>query len=804
MSKVYFIAFALLYSITTIAQTSGSVQGTIRTSDGNPAEYVHVTIEGTSRGSAADRNGYFEINNLKPGRYQVVASYVGLETQRQAVEVRSGAIAEVDFVLIETSQRLGEIVVSGGRNNLETTFVSKMPLKHLENPQVYSSVSSDLLQQQAITNFDDALNNVPGIHKLWESTGRAYGDGASYYALRGFEAQATMVNGLPGLTSGSLDPANIESIEVIKGPSGTLFGSSLISYGGLINTVTKRPYQEFGGEVSYTAGSFGLNRVTADINAPLKDDEVILRVNTAYQTENSFQDAGFRNSFFIAPTLAFNASDRLSFLFITEFMQEEKTNPAMLFLGRSTPLQFANMAELNYNPKLSLTSNDLSIRNPRYNLQGQMNYKISDKWTSQTVISRGQTRAEGYYSYLYDNENGLGEFSLWISNQQGHVITTDIQQNFLGDFTLGNMRNRLVVGIDYFSRNLVDNSSGYAWVHNVNPQGDVNYVYPYSGEEVGPNYLTRSSIDNLLASSGMSNSNTKDAAYSVYVSDVINITPQLLAMASLRVDYFDTQGDITTEEDDYNQTALSPKFGVIYQPIQDKLSIFANYMNGFKNVAPTQVADPDGSNPRIKTFKPEHADQLEFGIKSNLFSDRLTATVSYYDIKLENIITGDPNNFNNSLQGGKVESKGFEIDVNASPVEGLNLIAGFSHNDSKVLEGDEANVWLETGRRPIYAGPADLFNFWATYAFKWGPLHGFGFGVGGNYSSQLNILDSQVTGVFTLPDYTVLNATLFYDTPAFRAAINVNNIADKQYYTGYSTINPQKPRNAVLSVAYRF
>src|SRR5690606_33144742 len=214
--------------------------------------------------------------------------------------------------------RLGEIVVSGGRNNLESPFVSKMPLKNLENPQVYSSISADLLQQQAITNFDDALNNVPGIHKLWESTGRAYGDGASYYALRGFEAQATMVNGLPGLTSGSLDPANIESIEVIKGPSGTLFGSSLISYGGLINTVTKRPYQEFGGEVSYTAGSFGLNRVTADINAPLKDDEVILRVNTAYQTENSFQDAGFRNSFFIAPTLAFNASDRLSFLFITE------------------------------------------------------------------------------------------------------------------------------------------------------------------------------------------------------------------------------------------------------------------------------------------------------------------------------------------------------------------------------------------------------------------------------------------------------------------------------------------------------
>lgn len=801
MKTLYTLAFCLL-SLAVWGQSS--IRGTIKTSDGTPAEFVNVSIQGTSKGTVADENGNFEIWNLKPGNYNLVTSYVGLESQVQSVEVKDGEVATLNFILKENAQRLEEIVISGAKQNLESPFVSKMPLKNLENPQVYSSISSDLLRQQAITNFDDALKNVPGIHKLWESTGRAYGDGASYYALRGFESQATMVNGLPGLTSGTLDPANIERIEVIKGPSGTLFGSSLISYGGLINTVTKRPFAGFGGEVSYTAGSFGLNRLTADINVPLKDDQVILRVNSSYQTENSFQDAGFRNSFFIGPTIAFKASERLSFLVITEFMLEEKTNPAMLFLGRNTPLQFANLDELNYDPKLSLTSNDLSVKNPRYNLQGQMNYKISDQWTSQTVISRGLTKAEGYYSYLYDNENGLGEFSLWISDQQGHLLTSDIQQNFIGDFDLGNMRNRIVVGLDYFSRNLIDNSSGYAWVHNVNPQGGINYVDPYTGEELGPNYLSRSSIDNLLASTGMSNSNTKDAAYSVYLSDVINITPQVLAMASLRVDHFDTEADITTDEDDYSQTALSPKFGLIYQPIQDKLSVFANYMNGFKNVAPTQVADEDGTNPRIKTFQPEHADQMEFGVKSNLFSDKFMATISYYDIKLENVVTGDPSNINNSLQGGKVESKGFEIDLSATPVDGLHLIAGFSHNDSKVLDGDEANVWLETGRRPIYAGPSDLVNVWATYTFKSGSLQGFGLGMGGNYASELNILDSQVTGTFTLPDYTILNTTLFYNASSFRVALNVNNIADKQYYTGYSTINPQKPRNSVLSFAYRF
>ena len=804
MRAYYLILVLTAFSTVSWAQGNGSVAGVVRTSDGSPAEFVNVSINGTTKGAVADRNGRFEIKNVKPGSYKVVASFVGLETQELDVEVRSDETTTVNFTLSENTKQLEEIVISTGRQYMESPYVSKLPLKYLENPQVYSAVSADLLKQQAITNFDDALKNVPGVYKLWESTGRAYGDGASYYALRGFEAQATMVNGLPGLTSGSLDPANIEKIEVIKGPSGTLFGSSLISYGGLINTVTKKPYAGFGGELSYTAGSFGLNRVTADINTPLKGNEVVLRLNTAYQTENSFQDAGFRNSFFIAPTVEFKASDRLSFLVVTEFMQEERTNPTMLFLGRDSELQFRNLDELNYNPKLSLTSNDLSISNPRYNLQGQMTYKLSDQWTSQTVISRGQTRAEGYYSYLYDNENGLGEFSLWISDQQGHVITTDIQQNFTGDFRFGDVRNRIVVGLDYFNRNVIDNSSGYAWVHNVNPQGEVNYIYPYTGDEVGPNYLTRASIDNLLASTGRSSSNSKDAAYSIYVSDVVNITPELLAMASLRVDYFDTEGDITTDEDDFSQTALSPKFGLIYQPLRDKLSVFVNYMNGFRNVAPTQVYDENGLNGSTKTFEPEHADQLEFGVKTNLFSDRLAATVSYYDIKLSNLVTGDPNNIYNSLQGGKVESQGFEIDLSASPIDGLNLIAGYSHNESKVLEGDAANVWLETGRRPIYAGPTDLVNFWGTYTFKSGSLRGFGLGIGGNYSSELNILDSQVTGTFTLPAYTVINSTVYYNTSNFRVALNINNVGDKQYYTGYSTINPQKPRNAVLSMAYRF
>src|SRR5882757_8571234 len=252
------------------------------------------------------------------------------------------------------SAQLKEVIVSARNFNKENRVVAKMPLKNLENPQVYNTVSSDLMKQQGITSYDDALRNVPGITRTWESTGRA-GDGASYFALRGFDAQPSLINGLPGLTSGNLDPADVEEIQVIKGPSGTLFGGSFYSYGGIINTITKKPYYTPGGEVAYNVGSFGLNRVTADINTPLsRKKRLALRINTAYISENSFQDAGFRKSFFIAPSLAYEVNDRLSFQLLVEVLEEKRAVAPIFFNSdRLSPLDFKNIAELNLNNKLS-------------------------------------------------------------------------------------------------------------------------------------------------------------------------------------------------------------------------------------------------------------------------------------------------------------------------------------------------------------------------------------------------------------------------------------------------------------------
>lgn len=801
------IYYTILFSLTLnslFAQT-GSINGSVKTSDGQPAELVGITIKGTSKGALTDKNGSFLIKAVEAGSYTLTASFIGLDKQEQTVEVRPGATSTIDFVLNENSAQLKEVIISARNSNKENTFVAKMPLKKLENPQVYSTVSSELMKQQVITNYDDAMRNVPGISRTWESTGRA-GDGAAYFALRGFEAQPTIYNGLPGLTSGNLDPANIEEIQVIKGPSGTLFGGSFYGYGGIINTITKKPHFNFAGEITYNIGSFGLNRVTADINTPLsKKEKIALRLNTAYHSENSFQDAGFKKSIFVAPSLVYEVNNRLSFHFMTEILDEERAVPPVFFHSdRSSPLDFKTIKELNLNNNLSFTSNDLTIKNPRFNLQGQMLYKLSDQWNSQTVVSRGTVKSDGIYTYIWDDVAGDNWFSQYFHNEKQVTSTTDIQQNFNGDFKIGNMRNRLLIGLDYFNRKVINSGSGWGFARSVTPQGDVNYVDPYSGDTLAPVYLTRASIDNLLAGAEGSFSNISNSSYSAYASNVLNITPGLIAMLSLRADYFDSKGEISTKDDDYDQFAVSPKLGLVYQPIIDKVSLFVNYMNAFINVAPQQVTDADGSNGRVKSFKPEHADQWEYGVKTNLFSDKLAATVSIYDIKVSDRVMPDPTNPLNVIQGGKVGSKGFELDLNANPIPGLNLIAGYSHNETKVIAGDKEDFYSEPGRAPGGQGPQDLANLWATYKFNNGKLKNFGFGIGGNYAGEYTVIDNSKTGNFYLPSYTLLNASVFYNAEHFRFTLNVNNLTNERYYIGYWSVNPQKPRNVAASFAYKF
>lgn len=791
MNRQLVVFLLSFFSMISFAQNRGTVKGNIVNESGVPIPNASITVLKTTNGTSTNNLGEYSIPNLPYGNYTLRFSMVGYQKSETKITVNSEVTTVPVWVIKETVNELDDVVINEKKTNKFTkrvsATVSKMPLKDIENPQVYVSVPAELLKEQVVTNFNDALKNATGVTRLWESTGRG-GDGAQYFSMRGFSVQPSMLNGLPYINNGTLDLANTESIEVIKGPSGTLYGSSLISYGGLINVVTKKPYETFGGELAYNAGTYGLNRITADVNTPLgKNNDVFFRVNAAYTTNDCFQDAGFSKSLFVAPSITYKASDRLTFMINTEFFSSEGSYAPMLFLNRNLPLSFNSIDLFDKNYKNSFTSNDLSIKNPNFSLQAQMLYKISDSWTSQTALSRSTSKSDGYYSYLFDRGNG-NEFDRYITKLNAESFGTDIQQNFIGDFKIAGLRNRMVVGLDYYNSIMKDNSTG--WV-------GLGFVSLADGSDTGN--TTRPSVDNALAASPVTKSTAETETYAAYISDVINITPTLSAMGSLRVDHF--VGQVDNEKK--GQTALSPKFGLLYQPLKDKLSVFANYMNGFKNILPQAITNQTTQEREgYRTFDPEKANQMEFGVKSSFFNNKLSATVSYYDIKVSNIVMNVGNGPATYTQGGEVTSKGVEVSVVANPVEGLNLIAGFSKNDSEVTKDLDTAGYI--GMRPESAGPETLVNFWANYTFNEGSIKGFGFGFGGNYASEQKTLNRSNIGTFSLPSYTIVNSSLSYSTEKFHIILKMNNITNEKYYSGWSTVSPQALRSITAGLTYKF
>lgn len=312
--------------------------------------------------------------------------------------------------------------------------------------------------------------------------------------------------------------------------------------------------------------------------------------------------------------------------------------------------------------------------------------------------------------------------------------------------------------------------------------------------------MSKTAIDNALLGNQYIHNTAKTETFSSYISNVTNFLPNLALMMSIRVDHL--KGSTSAFSDKgTNQTSFSPKFGIVYQPIQEKLAVFANYLNGFVFLDPAIISDPDGTNKTIKPFDPEQANQFEIGTKANLLNGKLTASVSYYHIEVTNKLMSDVNTMNGFTQGGKVRSKGIEFSLSGSPLTGWDIITGFSHNYNKVTHSKPEDGNL--GRRPEEAGPANTFNLWTNYKVQTGVLKNLSLGGGVNSVSSLKVMNRTYTGAFAVPSYTIYNAAIAYDIHKFTAILKLDNLTNKKYFSGNSTVNPLGLRTVSLSLNYK-
>jgi len=753
------ISFVFTF-LTTFAQQNGKIKGTITTSDGEKAAGVNIILKNSKYWAVSDENGNFDFNRVKPNTYTLQVSLTGYETLESEVIIAESEITTVNLQLKVSNKELQEVVVNSKKSILskKTDYVARMPLTNLENPQVYNVIHKELLLEQVSVDIKSAVQNSPGAVPV------TYPSGGVAVTFRGFTTGINARNGMETSTNrSSTDLANVERIEVLKGPSGTLFGSTISSFGGVVNLVTKKPFETTATEVSYTTGSFNLNRFTADVNTPLNEEKTVLfRINAAVNREKSFLDYGFNNTVAVTPSLTFKANEKLTFNIDAEYISSNNTRRTYHRYDAASGI--TNPGDLKIDYKKSLFYDDNDAKTSANKVFAQAEYQISENWKSTTLFSfMGENVDRSYQTYTlwlnpYQAARRVGNWGPIYDNY------TNIQQNINGQFATGSIKHKLLVGANYSFNKSGFSSGATAYIDTI----DVRTPF---------DPMRRKTVDAVLKQTAYPVTTNK--TFSVYASDVINFTERLSAMLSLRLDNYKL--DTVEGTEGYNQTALSPKLGLVYQVVKDQVSIFGNYMNGFQNSPP--ATQPDATR---LILDPVYAVQYEAGVKVEAFNKKLSTTLSYYNIKIDNAVQYDNNGF--AYQNGEQVSKGFDFELIANPIKGFNIIAGYAFND---------NTIPATGKKAVGA-PENVANFWTTYTLQ-NTVKGLGAGFGINYVGKSYMFDDNV---FYIPSYTTANATVFYDQPTWRVGLKFNNLSNEKYWDFYG--NSQAPTNFLVNLTLKF
>lgn len=662
-----------------------------------------------------------------------------------------------------------EVVVTGqqeaGYVVEDATTATKFEAPLRDIPRSIQVVPEQVIEDQNAIRLDDALRNVSGVAR-----DNTFGGTADGFLIRGFPADIFR-DGLPEVSGTSVffsirETANLERIEVLKGPASILFGN--VPPGGIINLVTKKPLADPFYAAAFTIGSFNQYRPTLDISGPLTPDRNLLyRLNAVYENSSSFRDFTQIERVFVAPVLAGKIGDRTALSFELEYLDDERPFDRGLVAIGDRP------ADIPISRRLGEPSDVRRVKDLSIGLR--LEHEISDNWTLRNVFrglfSDNFTRR--FEPRFLDEETGIlsREFRIVENDRQGYTFQT----NIIGKFDTGPVKHQAVFGLD-LSRVLSD-EIGF----RQRPTTPINIFDPVYGTPL-PNpplsFSFNSRTDNL----------------GIYIQDLISLTNNLKLLVGGRFDLVD-QASIDnlaltrTVQDD---TAFSPTVGLVYQPIQP-ISLYASFSRSFQ---PNTAIAANGS-----FLEPEQGTQYEVGVKAELLGGRLSSTLAFYRLTESNVGVLDPINPDFFVPIGEQRSQGIELDVVGEILPGWNLIASYAYTNAEITQGDEFGP---TGNRvpnvPFYSG-----SLWTTYIIQNGPAQGLGFGLGFFYVGDRA---GDLENTFILPNYMRTDAAIYYRRKNWRLALNVKNLFNVRYFEssafGRERITPGAPLTLSGTVSVEF
>ncbi|UTW49341.1 TonB-dependent siderophore receptor [Bacterioplanoides sp. SCSIO 12839] len=652
----------------------------------------------------------------------------------------------------------------------------KMESDDLKTPFSTTIINSVILEDLKANTLEDAYAYVPGFSRS--------GTGANSFTIRGHSAdlQNIQVDGLPGLASrfGSPVTANIERVEILKGPASVLYG--WMDPAGLVNIVTKKPQAEQNTSVDVTVQRYtdqGQNGIEGSIDstgALNADGSVLYRLIAGAEASDSFRDDVDTDTQYLYPSVSWlpDAQSRLDIQL--EYTKQNRSADNGLFTINNDIDSVADI-ETYYQEKGDFDNDE------GYGVAIAYRNDISDslatniKWRS---IWHEDERD------LYEN-NKVNDAEQTLTRRNRHQYN-ERQYHFLDanlEYQFGSViQHQVLVGLN----------GGYEY-----RQYD-RLAFDTKGAEVSlqnPNY-TGAALEDDPGSFRQWDLNT----VGVYALDRMAINEQWTVLLGARYDqqsgdYEESFKDKDDERSE-NETVSDSTYnaGVVYS-ITPEVSVYTSYAESFN---PQAIPSFDVNGDQLD---PETGEQWEAGIKFGRHDGRLNMNLAYFDVVKGNIAEEGSSGEDELI--GEISSEGVELNLQAQPTDTLQFQLGYTYTDAEISKAEEKRD--DTLGNPPGFAPQNTASLISRYNHPQLVLGGLvGASIGWKYEDK-RFTDEESKKRVELPSYNVLDMAFYYEVENAKYALNIDNVGNTEFFNGGSNdtrIYPGDPRKVSLSARFYF
>ncbi|MGG5811600.1 TonB-dependent receptor [Falsiroseomonas sp. CW058] len=666
---------------------------------------------------------------------------------------------------------IGVVGAAAGYAAARTGSATRTDTPLRDVPQSVTVTTQQAIRDLSMQNLQDVLRYVPGA-------GYALGEGnRDTPVLRGQSTTASLfVDGLRDDVQYIRDLYNIDRVEVLLGPNAMIFGRG--GAGGVINRVTRQADGERRREVRLQAGSYGQLRGSFDIGDTVGGGAAV-RVMGVYEQADSYRRGVDLERYGINPTFSYRLGDNTTIRGGYEYFRDERTADRGIPSFNGRPLA-TGVDTFFGDPDLSRTRAEVHA----FNLG--LDHRIMEGVTLRNTLRFAD------YDKFYQNvfpgavsANGQA-VSIAAYNHSTHRQNLFNQTDLVMDLATGPVRHTLLAGVEL----------GRQWTDSVRLTGYFTSFGPNVTSVSVPVASPRIGLPvSFRASATDANTSGTATTAAAYIQDQMQLLPGLQLIAGLRLDNFgmDFRNNRTGERVDQNDTTLSPRIGLVWQPVQP-LSLYASYSTSYLPRAGEQLGSLTLSN---RSLEPEEFTNREIGAKWDLTPD-LSVTAALFQLDRTNVAVTDPADVTRSILVDGTRTRGFELGARGRVTEAWSMMAGWAVQESEFTSAQSATV--QQGNTVPFV-PRNTLSLWNRYDVS--PRLGVGLGVV-HQSSYVAAADNRAR----IPAFTRLDGALYWNvSERVELQANFENLLRTKYYPvadNNNNIMPGAPFSMRFALTTRF